>query len=116
MAADQIAFTLAKRSIQEQSTLVIGARFRNRASVADAVPTNVKYRIDDLATGSQLLDWTSVTPAASVNITITALQNAIRNDANSIETKQLTVASDYGLSTQYIDRTTWDVRNLKGIR
>lgn len=115
MSADQIAFQVPKRKINEQSTLVVTAKFRTRSTSAAATPTNVKYRLDCLATGVVLLDWTAASASSSVDLTVTTTQNKIQNDFNALETKQLTVASDYGLTTMYVDRTTWDVRNLQGL-
>lgn len=115
MAADQIVFSLARRKVQEKSTLVIGASFKTRATGVAVTPTNVKYRLDDLATGFVVQDWADVSAASTVSITVTSAQNAIRSDYNVFETKQLTVASDYGLATQYLDTTEWDVRNIRGL-
>lgn len=115
MAADQIAFQINKKFVQAKSSLVVGAKFLNRSTAALVVPTNVKYRVDDLATGAPLLDWTGITAASTVSITLTPTQNAIRNSYNSLEQKQLTVASDYSLSTQYIETLIYTVKNVQGL-
>lgn len=116
MAADQIVFDLARRKVQEQATLVIGASFKTRSTGVAVTPTSVRYRVDDLATGRALQDWASVSAASSVSITVTSTQNKIQSDYNQFETKQLTVASDYGTATQYLDTITWDVRNIRGLQ
>lgn len=114
--ADQIGFSLPKNVIQEQSQLVVGASFRTRATAAASTPTTVHYRLDCLSTGNQVADLTEVSPSASsVSITITPTQNAIQDECNSYERKQLTVVADYGLATQYVDRITYDVNNLSGL-
>lgn len=110
MAADFISFSAPQTVVNERSSLVVAARFRNRASAADVTPTNVYYRLDDGQTG-EITGWTSVTPGTSVSITLSPTQNQVRNCTRAIEQKVLSVASDYGLSTQYIQPMRYDVRN-----
>lgn len=112
---DQIVFTLAKDSWKERSQIVVGARFRDRALADEVTPTNVKYRLDCLTTGQPIADWTSVTPGETVSITVTPTQNAIVNACNRYERKQLMVAADYGLSTQFVDSIDWEITNLQGL-
>lgn len=109
--ADQITFTLRKDRIKEASTIIVVARFRDRATAADVIPTNVKYRLDCLTTGAELVDWTTVTPAASVTISIPASENEMQYADSRIERKQLTVAADFALSTQFIETLDYEVRN-----
>lgn len=115
MAADQISFSTPKTTVTELSSTVITVQFRNRATQAAVVPTTVKYRIDDLNNGVVVSDWTSVTPASSVSITVTPTQNQIYNDYNGKESRQFTVKTDDTLSTQYIDSMIYTVKNLAGI-
>jgi hypothetical protein len=115
MSCDQITFTIAKDCWREQSQVPVTVRFRDRALADEVTPTNVKYRLDCLTTGVPLLDWTSVTPGETVAITITPTQNAIQNNCNSHERKQLQVAADYGLSTQFVDAIDYEVTNLRGL-
>lgn len=112
---DQIAFSLPKDRVKEESQLIVTAYFRDRATQAADTPTNVYYRLDCLSTGIAILDWTSISTAASVSITITPTQNEIQRTHNYQERKQLTVAADYGLSTQYVESVEYDVVNLQGI-
>lgn len=115
MSCDQITFTLQKDCWKERSQFVAGVRFRDRAVDDEVTPTNVKYRLDCLTTGQIVLDWTSVTPGETVSITVTPTQNAIVNDGNTHERKQLMVAADYGLSTQFIDSIDYEITNLRGL-
>ena len=115
MSCDSITFTANSRRINERSILAVTARFRNLASAADVTPTNVKYRLDDLGTGWPITDWTTVTPGTTATITLSAAENAIRNCTRDTERKQLVVASDYGLSTQFLAVFEYDVRNLQGV-
>ena len=113
---DQIAFATPTRIVNEQSTMVVSARFRNRAAAADATtPTNVKYQITDVPSGTILTDFTTVTPANPVSITLSTTQTKILNDTRGQEKKRLTIVADYGLATQFLDSMTFEVRNLSGI-
>lgn len=95
-----------------------GAAFRVtlrplNADLAATTPTTMRYRIDDVDQGIAILDWTSLTPATSVNVVITSAQNAIRNDL-CVERRQLVFeASD---SDGPIRRTLdYDIENIQGI-
>lgn len=112
---DQIVYTFRKDHISEGSRLPVTARFRDRATAADVTPTNVYYRINCLTTGVVILDWTSVTPGTEVIIAITPTQNTLQNQCNVRERKQLIVAADYGLSTQYTEPVEYTVENLCGV-
>lgn len=91
--------------------MVVTARFRDRATNADVTPTNVYYRLDDLAVG-EITGWTSLTPGTTASVTLTGAQNQIYNCTRTLEARMLTVAADYGLTTEYRDFMRYEVRNL----
>lgn len=97
---------------QEGSSFTATAYFRN-ADAAEA-PTTAKFRLDCLTTGKVLQDWTTLTPAASISISITATHNAIQNQSNRFEKKQLTVSSNHGTATQHRETAQWMVENIRG--
>ena len=99
--------------VQEGSSFNATAYFR-LAGTASASST-AKYRVDCLTTGKELTDWTSLTPATSISIAITATHNAIQSQANTRERKQLIVASDPGESDQTRDKVTWMVENIHNV-
>lgn len=109
MATTQITFSTPTARINERSVMAIVARFRDRATDADVTPTNVRYRLDGEC--GEILGWTTATPGTSVTLTLTSAQTAIENDTRSIEPKVLSVAADYGLSTQFIETYRFEVRN-----
>lgn len=82
------------------------------------LPTSVRYRLDDKTDDitTVILDWQTVTPDYRVEITIPSSANAILNDANSYETRVLTIQSDYGTDNQLSEDETYRVRNLKGFQ
>jgi hypothetical protein len=82
-------------------------------NLAAATPTSMRYRIDDLNQGSAILDWTSLTPATSVNVVITAAQNAIRNTM-CVERRQIVVeAADADGPIR--STLEYDIEDLQGI-
>lgn len=110
-AADQIVFTFPRDRINERSALTITARFRDRSTDANVIPTNVKYRIDNLSSGAEILDWTTATPGTTVAIVTTPDQNECKV-SEEWQRNMLTVAADYGLSTQFNEHFEYHVRNL----
>ena len=114
--ADQIEIVLPQTIINEQSTLVATAYFRDRAAQSASIPTTIDYRLECLSTKREITDWTTVSsPAASNTISLSLDQNKILDDGNVWETKQLIVKTDSGLSTQVVKAITYKVRNLQGI-
>lgn len=76
-------------------------------------PTAVRYRVDS-QDGTVLVDWTSLTPASSITITVAASANRILNDANAAEVKIITIQSDYGTDNQMSEELQYQVVNLVG--
>jgi hypothetical protein len=114
-ASDQIVISQRKDHIGEGSRHVLTATFRDRATAANVTPTNCYYRLDCLTTGREVLDWTSVSADDVITLTITPTQNTLQSQCNSEERKRVTVAADYGLSTQFVDHIEYDVENEKDI-
>ena len=115
--ADQIEIQFPETIVYERTTFTVTVYFRTRSTKSASTPTTIHYRVDCLSTQRQITDWTSVSsPAGSNTIVITATENKILDDTFNIETKQLTIKIDSGLSTQFIKPKTWKVRNLTGIQ
>lgn len=85
---------------------------------ATTTPTTVKYRIDRTygspSCWSTVLDWTSLTPATSNSIAITAQQNAVTDQWAPYEKRQITVKLNDGLATQVEQTYLYRVTNLAG--
>ena len=111
---DQIAIQLSKTRWNEGSAFPLPVYLRLRSTGAAATPTTIHYRIDCLTTGREVADDTSVSAASNFTIAVTGTHNAILNDCNSQETKQLTVICDKDLSTQHREAATWTVENPYG--
>ena len=99
------------KEITEKTALVLTVVPINTADVAQA-PTAFRYRVDDLASGDEIRDWTTVSPSASMTITLDATDNAIQYDRNGKETRVVTMEATHAgglLTDDYIFR----VRNLR---
>lgn len=83
------------------------------ADLAASTPSTMRYRIDDLNQGNAVLDWTTLTPATSVNVIITAAQNAMRNGLCT-ERRQIVVeaADSDGPLRKTLD---YDIIDLQGV-
>lgn len=111
---DQIAFQLPKTKWQEGSAFNLPVYLRRRSTAAAAIPTSIQYRIDCKTTGTEILDWTTVSAASSFTIAVTGTYNAIQSDSNDYEWKQVTVMVDEGLATQHRQTCRYRVENLYG--
>lgn len=78
-------------------------------------PTTARYRVDCLTTGNEIRGWTTVTPAQTLNISVSPEDNRIVSSANPFERRQLVVQSNYGTSTQSVQTSDWLVKNLQGV-
>lgn len=76
-----------------------------------STPTTLRYRIDDVRTGCEVVGWTSLTPAEEVEVTWLAV---ILNRCNKAERKRLTMQADAGLPTAYTDDYEFEVLRADG--
>lgn len=127
MATTKIVFDpAAPKSVNEGSAITFSVTFYT-AGVATA-PTTVRYRVDDVYSEKNVVDWTTVTAGATVSIAIAAsLNTIIAEDTTSIywyrpkpphrnvERKVLTVEADNGTSTAFNDVAFYDVVNRLGM-
>ena len=77
-------------------------------------PATVKYRVDCLTNNQPIVAWTNLTPASIQTIEVLGAANAIQDDNNGYEDRQLTVMTDEGLSSQQVSLHQWRVRNVYG--
>lgn len=100
--------------VNKSSTSYVTISLKDKAGAA-AAPTAITYRIDCLTTGFNVRPWTAVAPAASVEITLTADDNAIVEESNQRERRRITVVAAYGAGgdDQIVDEYDYEVRNLK---
>ena len=98
-------------TINEGSTGYLTIAFKDNAGVA-VVPTTAQYRVDCITTGVALRALTSLTPASSIQVILTATDTAIQQQTNVQELKRVTVLANYGGTDN--DNETYDffVNNL----
>ena len=108
---------LSRGAVQEGSAITLTAKFYDDASDpwTLSAPSTVRYRVDNMDTGSGVVDWTTATPATSVSIAITGAQNALQSQSDNFERYEITVQANAGLSTQYSETFNWKVLNVAGI-
>jgi hypothetical protein len=114
--ADQVEIYLPKTLVNERSQLVATARFRTRSSAAASTPTTVHYKLSSLQTEEVIRDWTSISAASEVTVTITAADNKILDNTKPLQRVELLVAADRGLATEAIGRAVYQVKNVYGRR
>jgi hypothetical protein len=82
----------------------------------EALPTTIEYSLYCLTNGKDIRGLTEVTIGTTVSIFATAAENAIINNRNDYERKQMTVVIDRGLATQTTETIEWIVKNIRGTR
>lgn len=111
--ADQIALRTSETQVSAGSAVSVTAAFRDRATAAASTPSSIRYRVDCLTNGANIVNWTSVSAASSTTIDVAGGHNAIIDETNEYETRQLLVEIDTGLTTQSRQAITWRVKNIR---
>lgn len=101
-------------TVNERTTSYVTVAFLDRAG-APSVPNSVTYSTRCKTTGVAIKTNVSVTPAASVLITLDAADSTIQNQANATEDKLLTVRAVYGTGDECNSEYAWQVINLVGV-
>lgn len=76
-------------TLNEGSRCFVKAKFTDKSGAAQ-IPSSLSYRVDCETTNTEILDWTAVTPAQTVEVQIDANLNSIVNRNNPIERKTVT--------------------------
>lgn len=100
--------------IAEKTAAYLTADFVDQDGNAYA-PNTVEWRLDDVTNSAEVVDWTSVTPAASVSITIGATDNELVDQDNISELRCIKVRVDLGLASQGLESLYYRVKNLQGV-
>lgn len=105
---------MALEIVNEGSTAYLTVAFTDKNGAA-AAPTTVTYRIDCLTNGTEVKDDTSLSPGTSVEITITATENAIISQSNALEKRVVTVIGSYGTGDAVKNEYQYWVKNLSKV-
>lgn len=98
----------------EASALDVTTKFRDENN-ALTIPMTVRVKLTCETTGQTILDWTAITAATTVTVSITPTQNRILNRTNAVERKTLSIEADSGLSTAIADAYTYEVARVAGL-
>lgn len=104
---------MAVKSFNEGSAVTVTARFRNNG--ATVVPLSVRYRVDNRTSRETVIDWTEVSPASLVTVTIPATANVLRSQRNKSERFAVTFEANHGTATAFTNAKQYDVQNINGI-
>lgn len=100
------------QTVTEKSTAYLTISFYDKSGALN-VPNTITYRIDDVASGLQVRADTAIgAVASSVEINLTAADNAILNTTNRNEQRRVTVVATYGVSDQVTDEYLYEVVSL----
>ena len=100
--------------VNEGTTSYLSANFKNKLGV-DQEPTEVYYRIDDIASGTVIRAATSIDPASTVEIEVTSTDNRILNQSQSSENRRITVVASYGDDDKVTSEYVYRVQSLSGV-
>ena len=112
---DRVELQLPKTLINEGSAFTATVRFRDSATKAASVPTTAEYKLWNTNLHEEIRDWTTLTPAASIDIPVVAADNAIESKISVIERVEFLVVADRGLATQVSEAAYYSIKNLGGI-
>ena len=101
------------RFVNEGSSINVRVFFRNGRM--SATPISVRYRLSCEDTGQCLLDWTSTTPAAQVDLVIPASFNTLISQWHFFERRTLTVEATSIDGNVQIGEYTYFIRNIIGV-
>lgn len=102
------------QQVNEGSTAYLTIEFADKDGLP-AVPNTVTYRIDCMTTGTAILASTSLTPASSLEITLSATYNRIIAQDNKYEKRLVTVVAGYAGSEALTSEYTYLVKNLSKV-
>jgi hypothetical protein len=108
---------MTREVVNEASTMTVSAKFYGLSNVA-STPSTVRYRIKDVTNDRVVKDWTTVTPAQSIEIAISAEDNEIYLDSTRpfkrFEERVLVIQANYDTETQYTEEIRYLIKNLRG--
>jgi len=77
------------------------------------IPLTARYKVTDCRSEDITVNWTTLTPALSMEIVIPGSANAIVNASRKRETKVVTVQTNQGEDTQHYEEYEYRIENLK---
>lgn len=90
------------------SVCLVIAEFYDTTGAA-LIPSALQYRIDDVVSGAEILGWTTLESAATVQVIVTSAQNALITNSREWETHQVTFQVTDGLGDIAEPFTLFDI-------
>jgi hypothetical protein len=100
--------------VNERSTAYLSVTFRDKDSVEQA-PSAVTYRVDDVDSGAEIRESTSIAAAGTVQITLTPSDNVIVGENHEKELRRVTVEATYGADDAVREQFLYAVKNLRAV-
>jgi len=102
-------------TLNEGSRCFVKAKFYDK-NEAPQIASSLQYRVDCETTQTAILDWTTLTPAAVVEVQIDATLNTIINSNNVVERKVVTFKANADPDTgAFTGVQFYDLINLQGV-
>jgi hypothetical protein len=102
-------------TLNEGSRCFVKAKFTDKNNVPQ-IASSLQYRVDCETTNTVLQDWTTVTPAQTVEVQIDATVNHIVRRNNATERKVVTFLANADPATgAFTGVQKYDLVNLQGI-
>jgi len=98
--------------INEDSVGYLTAKFYDKDDNL-VVPTSISYNIYCLTTGTEIKDATAISPANTVEITLSSIDNAIIVQTNRLEMKLVTITATFGVQDLSVEEYRYFVKNMK---
>jgi hypothetical protein len=99
--------------VNEKSTYVVKCSFKDENGL-EVIPDSLVYRLDDEATGEELVEDTTAVPTdVFYNVTIPSSANAILNDDRKFEIKVLTAQFTFQTTKVGTAEYRYKLLNLK---
>ena len=114
VAVSQTGIQGVRSAYIEGSACLIDAEFFDSAGEL-FVPSGLRYRIDDVKSGAVILNWTPITPASSLQVTLSAGENAMISLSRKHETHQVLFEITDGQSQVNHARVLFDLYRVPGL-
>lgn len=99
-------------TVNEGSGAFVTANFLDKDGNAATAPNTITYRIDDVATGTEVRGDTPIgSPAQSIEISLQPADTVILNERNERERRRLTIKGDYTAGDVVVGFADYDVLN-----
>jgi len=110
---DPSGLPVAEACFIQSSACQVTASFSD-ASGNPFTPAALSYRVDDVTSGEPIVPWTPITPAASITVVVTSVQNALLSLTRLFEEHQLTLQITDGSGNLTYAPARWLLRRIFG--